>query len=856
MSRITGSEVSSMMEAYNAVYAPQITEQQILEDFENWVYSLVNEGEDLSEYSWDEVYEVYNYINAEQLDEIAPALAAPLVWPAIAAGTTALVGGAAKLAQDLQKRKSASQNTPDEERWLKTGSFQSKTNEPEKGTKPPKSNTSRIPSSQITGKPPTGQKPAVTNKPQRLQAPKPPSPGGGGNPPGGPSGGGGGNQPPEPPKPPKPSQPAASIGLRQAAKQVGGKVADIAKSGPGKTALKYGVGVPATLGGGTLATVDVKRAASGQSSATQRLGGALVGGTGNVIKTAGSVSSGIPGFKDTGSPRETQQTGEWLKNMGSNVQKDVDRKLSNEKGQQPSTPRPASQQNQRNPFGLKKEHTNAYHRKERLLEEPKLGEKNSAGKVWTGSDFGYQSQATIDKQRSAPAKPPAAKPAPAKPPAAKPAAPRAWDNELPYIGSPRAAELKKADQLKIAADEKRQSQISADVKAGRRVNPTEANPEGDPRRASKGTPGLDKALAHWKGQSTPKPAPAPEAAASIKPAPTPSPGAPKPAPTPTPTPSKPAIERSPQGYSVGTTAGGTKFERRAATGDELRAAQAARAAGKGEEGAIKAGVEASKPEPRNFAQKASQLSLGSSQFKPATTSQASNAASSTSPIASGSVAPATNKIAASSSTGTTPLKPVSAPPTPTQQTSTKPGDGKPYKDGPLWDSSSKPSPKPSSAPLPPITNGAPLRKEPLWDSYQHDAYDLVLEYLLNNGHVDTLDEALYVMMEMDVETIGTIVEGGYNSSTGRYDLGDGSTVGPVAGAIHALFTGNLPKSKAYIPPSKQTSVNRPPAVPPSKDDSGKTTDFGAGGGKAKMKTGMTVGQVERQGRRNKGDYSG
>ena len=46
---------------------------------------------------------------------------------------------------------------------------------------------------------------------------------------------------------------------------------------------------------------------------------------------------------------------------------------------------------------------------------------------------------------------------------------------------------------------------------------------------------------------------------------------------------------------TGTTAGGTTFQRRAATGDELRAAQDARAAGKGEEGAIKAGVEASKP---------------------------------------------------------------------------------------------------------------------------------------------------------------------------------------------------------------------------------------------------------------------
>jgi hypothetical protein len=868
MSRITGSEVSSMMEAYNAVYAPQITEQQIQEDFENWVYSLVNEGEDLSEYSWDEVYEVYNYINAEQLDEIAPALAAPLVWPAIAAGTTALVGGAAKLAQDLQKRKSASQNTPDEERWLNTGSFQSKTNEPEKGTKPPKSNTSRIPSSQITGKPPTGQKPAVTNKPQRLQAPKPPSPGVGVNPPWERPGAGGGNQPPEPPKPPKPSQPAASIGLRQAAKQAagkvadvakqaGGKVADVAKSGPGKTVLKYGVGVPATLGGGTLATVDVKRAASGQSSATQRLGGALVGGTGDAIKTTGSVSSGIPGIKDTGTPRETQQTGEWLKNMGSNIQKDVDRKLSNEKGTKLQLPVYNSYL-----FDL---NNNEYINE---APAPVLGKRGNKWISVTTDPSGKKTETqvaptpqAIQRYNSLATQKAKQQPPAAKPPAAKPAAPRAWDNELPYIGSPRAAELKKADQLKNAADDKRQQQISADVKAGRRVNPTEANPEGDPRLASKGTPGVDKALAHWKAQRSSKPEQSSTNNGSSpttqkpQPAPASTPAATKPAPTPTPTPSKPAIERSPQGYSVGTTAGGTKFERRAATGDELRAAQAARAAGKGEEGAIKAGVAASKPETRNFAQKASQLSLGSSQFKPATTSQASNAASSTSPIASGSVAPATNKIAASSSTGTTPLKPVSAPPTPTQQTSTKPGDGKPYKDGPLWDSSPKPSPKPSSAPLPPITNGAPLRKEPLWDSYQHDAYDLVLEYLLNNGHVDTLDEALYVMMEMDVETIGTIVEGGFNSS-GRYDVGGGRTVGPVAGAIRSLVTGNLPKQKTYIPPSPRQGTNTSPAVPPSKDDSGKSTDFGAGGGKAKMKTGMTVGQVERQGRMNKGDYSG
>ncbi len=42
---------------------------------------------------------------------------------------------------------------------------------------------------------------------------------------------------------------------------------------------------------------------------------------------------------------------------------------------------------------------------------------------------------------------------------------------------------------------------------------------------------------------------------------------------------------------------------------------------------------------------------------------------------------------------------------------------------------------------------------------QYDAFDLVLEYLLSQGHVDTLDEALYVMMEMSAETVHHIVEG-------------------------------------------------------------------------------------------------
>ena len=60
MSRITGSDAASLMEAYNAVYAPQeLTEEQVWEEVENWVNSLVEEGYDLSEYTWEDMYEAY-----------------------------------------------------------------------------------------------------------------------------------------------------------------------------------------------------------------------------------------------------------------------------------------------------------------------------------------------------------------------------------------------------------------------------------------------------------------------------------------------------------------------------------------------------------------------------------------------------------------------------------------------------------------------------------------------------------------------------------------------------------------------------------------------------------------------------
>ena len=40
----------------------------------------------------------------------------------------------------------------------------------------------------------------------------------------------------------------------------------------------------------------------------------------------------------------------------------------------------------------------------------------------------------------------------------------------------------------------------------------------------------------------------------------------------------------------------------------------------------------------------------------------------------------------------------------------------------------------------------------------YEPYDLVLDYVLSEGHADNIEEAHYVMIQMDAETIQDIVE--------------------------------------------------------------------------------------------------
>ena len=83
MERITSHQVVDLMEAYNAVHAPQeLTEEQVWEEVETWVNSLVEEGYDLSEYTWEEMYEEYiteigvNFGGQKAVDKVRSNMAA------------------------------------------------------------------------------------------------------------------------------------------------------------------------------------------------------------------------------------------------------------------------------------------------------------------------------------------------------------------------------------------------------------------------------------------------------------------------------------------------------------------------------------------------------------------------------------------------------------------------------------------------------------------------------------------------------------------------------------------------------------------------------------------------------------
>lgn len=197
-----------------------------------------------------------------------------------------------------------------------------------------------------------------------------------------------------------------------------------------------------------------------------------------------------------------------------------------------------------------------------------------------------------------------------------------------------------------------------------------------------------------------------ETGSPAKPSATPAPAAETPAST------KPSSTTSTKPATTKTAPSGTAMQQWAKANPKLAAAAAERERTRGTSSTtnpLMKDMKSSLPAPKTPSPTTTKVAFAKTTPNLASTTQATNAASSTSPTASGSVAPATAKIAAAS----------------------------------------KPAP---------VAPRQTAREKVLNQSYEYDAYDIVLEYLSDNGHVKTLEEAHYVMMEMDSNTIQSIVE--------------------------------------------------------------------------------------------------
>ena len=98
---------------------------------------------------------------------------------------------------------------------------------------------------------------------------------------------------------------------------------------------------------------------------------------------------------------------------------------------------------------------------------------------------------------------------------------------------------------------------------------------------------------------------------------------------------------------------------------------------------------------------------------------------------------------------------------------------------------------------------------PLAQSFEYDAYDLVLEYLLSQGHAENVAEAQYLMTEMDAEMIGDIVEEAL-SEDANYDRNRKRAAQRAAArnaARDAGKTGAVP-GVGYVTPRRESETYR------------------------------------------------
>lgn len=274
------------------------------QNFIDTVNSIIEEGYDLSSYTVDELYGEYighfNQCVNEQyglsLQEAIPLVAAPLAGPAIAAGLTGLVGGAAKLYQSMQRRRT----DPASQRWLETGSYASTKQTPKQQRDSAAQRRQKAAERLRTRQQAKPQQPAA----QTTKPPTPAQPAAGGTPAAGPT-------PPKPPKGPNFLQRLGQAFKQSTAQRAAQKPSGT--SGPSPRMQKatdilthpFTKGAAATFTG-TSAIGDIRGGGQGLRTLASLPVGAIGGGT----KAIGYLS-GSEGIKQTG--RDIEKLGSVIK---------------------------------------------------------------------------------------------------------------------------------------------------------------------------------------------------------------------------------------------------------------------------------------------------------------------------------------------------------------------------------------------------------------------------------------------------------------------------------------------------------------------------------------------------------------
>ena len=117
-----------------------------------------------------------------------------------------------------------------------------------------------------------------------------------------------------------------------------------------------------------------------------------------------------------------------------------------------------------------------------------------------------------------------------------------------------------------------------------------------------------------------------------------------------------------------------------------------------------------------------------------------------------------------------------------------------------------------------------------------DLFDYLLEYLVAEGYADTNQAALVIMANMSEEWKQSIFEAPGEWFGGLRDKARASRAAQIQSAKPA--------------PKPGPTVSSPFAKPASRNDSGRLTTYGAGGGAAAEAKGQTRAQVMQQGAKN------